>query len=331
MEYSQWLRYFKLTVAVDGSNTEALDLSDFRVKFHITQAVIGKPTTAEITVYNVAPSTINRIQVPTNKAVSYAKLKVIIEAGYQANHAIIFQGDLWWKSTGRESETDTFMKLIAASGDKAHQFAVVNTSLPKGATQAEIFGAVAKSFEANGVRASGMPKEVATATKLPRGKVLYMMSRDAMQGLADTNNFNWGYGSEGLIAIPKEPIYDKTKDVVVLNARTGLIGRPTITVNGINAQCLLNPRLDIGSLLQIDNSTIQGGTYDTAVDADIIQQQTATDAFISADGLYRVISREFVGDTRGNEWFANLICEGVNATQKPITPTVMNTIPNFQP
>ncbi len=329
MEYSQWLRYFRLVVSVNGSNTDALDLSDFRVKFKITQAVVGKPTTAEITVYNVSPSTINKIQVPSNRAVASSRLKVIIEAGYQANHSVIFQGDLWWKSTGRESETDTFMKLIAATGDKAHQFAVVNTSIPKGATQAQVFNAVAKSFEDKGVRAKGMPKEVATATKLPRGKVIYMMSRDAMQNLADTNNFNWGYGSDGLIAIPKEPIYDKSKDVIVLNARTGLIGRPTITVNGINAQCLLNPRLDIGSLLQIDNSTIQGSVYDTSVDADIMQQQTATDAFISADGLYRVISREFVGDTRGNDWFANLICEGVNASQKPISPTVMNTIPNF--
>lgn len=51
----QWLRYFRLVVAVDKDNQQAIDLSEFRCKFRISQAVIGKPCTAEITVYNVSP------------------------------------------------------------------------------------------------------------------------------------------------------------------------------------------------------------------------------------------------------------------------------------
>ena len=330
MEYKQWLRFCKLTVAVDGTNTEAIDLSDFRVKFQISQAVVGKPTTAEILVYNVAQSTIDRIAVPTNRMVKKYRLKVILEAGYQDDHATIFQGDLWWKSTGRENETDTFMRLIAATGDRAHQYAVVNASLPKGATQADVFGAVAKSMAEKGVTASGIPVEMATKTKLPRGKVLYSMSRDAMQGLADVNNFAWGYGSNGLIAIPKDPVYKKGEDVIVLDAQTGLIGRPTMTVNGLELQCLLNPRIDVGSLIQIDNSTIQRSAIDTS-DKAVLERadRVSSDAFVSSNGLYRVYSRQFTGDTRGNEWYAKIIAFGVNATERPDTPNLYNTFPNL--
>jgi hypothetical protein len=327
--YKQWLRYCRLVVAVDGTNTEAIDLSDFRVRFDIAQAVVGKPTTADIYVYNVAPSTVDRILVPTNAVVKAKRLKVILEAGYKDSHATIFQGDLWWKSTGRESEVDSFMRLIAATGDRAHQYAVVNVSLGKGATQADVFNAVARSMAEKGVNASGMPTEVATVSRLPRGKVLYQMSRDAMQGLADTNNFLWGYGTNGFVAIPKASTYDKRKDVIVVNSGTGMIGRPTMTVNGLKVRCLLNPRLDVGSLIQIDNRTIQREGLDTSIEVDIYKRAANTNSMVSADGVYRVISRHFVGDTRGTEWYADLICSGVNASQKPISPSVMNTFPNM--
>lgn len=329
MDYAQWIRYFKLTVAVDGSNTAALDLSDYRVRFSISQRVVGKPTTADITIYNVSQSTVDQIQFPTNQEVAHKKLKVIIEAGYQNEHSIIFQGDLWWKSVGRESETDTFMRLIAATGDSAHQYAVVNASIPAGATQEQVFTVIAQSMAEKGVESTGIPQELASTTKLPRGKVIYGMSAKAMQGLADTNNFLWGYGTNGLIAIPKTPSYDAQSDVIVLTSKTGLIGRPKMTVNGVEFQCLLNPRIDVGSFVQIDNKSIQRDAYDTSGLPNIDKNNATLDVRISEDGLYRVISREVVGDTRGNEWYLNLIADGVNAAVTTRTPTILNSYVNM--
>ena len=48
----QWLRYFRLYVQRDSGSQEMLDLSDYRVKFHITQNSTGRPCTAEISVYH---------------------------------------------------------------------------------------------------------------------------------------------------------------------------------------------------------------------------------------------------------------------------------------
>lgn len=328
MTYDQWLRYFRLVVSIDGRNEEALDLSDFRATFRISQAAVGKPCTAEITVYNVSQSTIDRIAVPTNAVVGSKRLKVIVEAGYQADHSVIFQGDLWWKSTGKEGDCETFMRLVASTGDRAQQFAVVNVSLPKGATQAQIFDVIAKSMAEKGVTVCGKPELM--ATKLPRGKVLYKMSADAMQGLADTNNFDWGYTTGGLVAIRKDRTYKKDEEVIVLNSSTGLIGRPMLTQDGVEMKCLLQPRIDIGALVQIDNRSILRGSYDTSVGEGALMNNLAvTDAMLSADGLYRVVSREHTGDTRGNDWYTTIVAVGVNASQQPMTPTALNNLPNL--
>ena len=326
--YTQWLRYFRLIVATDGRNDEALDLSDFRVTFNISQAMVGKPCTADIKVYNVSQETVDKIEVPTNAVVGSKRLKVIIEAGYQEDHSMIFEGDLWWKSTGRENSTDTYMQLVAATGDRAHQYAVVNASIPKGATQEQIFDTVAQAMKEKGVSVTKRPDFM--DGQLPRGKVLYAMGSSAMQGLASTNGFEWGYGAGGIVTIRKDQTYDRNEEVIVLNAGSGLIGRPTVTVDGVEALCLLQPRIDLGSLIQIDNATIQkGGVYDTSYKADLMANISVTDAMLSADGLYRVLGREHFGDTRGNDWYTKIICSGVHAAQQPMTTTVLTNTPNL--
>ena len=102
---NQWLRYCRLTVStesVEGTNEQmiqAIDLSEFRIRFLVDQACVGKPTTAEITVYNIANSTIDLIPGATNQDIRSRNILVTLEGGYQSNHAIIFQGELWWKTT----------------------------------------------------------------------------------------------------------------------------------------------------------------------------------------------------------------------------------------
>ena len=256
-------------------------------------------------------------------------MRVIIEAGYQNHHGIIFQGDLWWKSVGRESETETFRPLVAATGDRARQYAVVNVSVAKGASQREIFDKVLDAMKEKGVGAKQTVMVPFMDSRLPRGKVMFRMATDAMNGIADTNNFDWGYGVDGLVAIPKTPTYDPNEKVIVLNADTGLIGRPTLDEDGLDVQALLNPNLEIGAKIQIDNASVQRNNYDTTVSEDAVtKNQAVTDAFLSADGVYQVISREHVGDTRGEDWYTNLIVVGVNSASRPIAPSVFTYTSN---
>ena len=325
---NRWLRYFRLVVATDGGNEEGLDLSDFRCTFKISQAVIGKPCTAEIKVYNVSKETVDRIKVPTNAVVGDKRIKVILEAGYQEDHAVVFQGDLWWKSVGRESGTDTFMRLVAATGDRAHQYAIVSASLPKGATQADVFDAVGKAFKEMGVETKSKPEF--SEGQLPRGKVIYSMAADAMQGLSAANGFDWGYGPNGIQTVRRDTSYDSKEGIVVLNSRTGMLGRPMLTVDGIEVKTLLLPQADLGTLVQIDNASIQRKGYDTSVSTGALSNNMAvTDDMIAYDGIYRVVGREHEGDTRGDIWETTLVCFAVHAAQQPLSTNALNNIPNL--
>ena len=65
------------------------------------------------------------------------------------------------------------------------------------------------------------------STKLPRGKVMYGMARDAMQSFADTNNLDWGYTNKGLTAFQKSPRRGQGNKIVILSPSTGLLERDT--------------------------------------------------------------------------------------------------------
>ena len=324
----KWLRYFRLIVATSSENKQALDLSSFRCKFKISQAFYGKPCTAEITVYNVSKQTVDAIQLPKN---TYANtdqyLKVIIEAGYESTHGVIFQGDLWWKTTGRESETDTYMTLVASTFDHAHQYAVVNLSIPKGATQEDVFSKISQSMGEKGVKQIAKPDET-LGGKLPRGKVMYAMAEKAMQAVCDTNGFYWGYGNDGLIAVPKEPIYQKDKEAIVLTPLTGLLGRPKITVDGISLSCLIDPRIDFGSYIKIENARLTRETANDPWEQDLYKRGAQQDYYTDINGFYQVMSREIEGDTRDTVWQMNLICRGGSAKQEASTSSRVWT--NYQ-
>lgn len=327
---NQWLRYCRLTVStesVEGTNEQmiqAIDLSEFRIRFLVDQACVGRPTTAEITVYNLAKSTIDLIPGATNQDIRDRNILVTLEGGYQSNHAIIFQGELWWKTTGRENETDTYLALVCASGNRNQGYAVVNTSIPKGATQQDILNIVAKSMTEKGVSVANKPTLM--ATKLPRGKVIYKMTKDAMDGLGDTNNFDWYIGTNGLVTVPKDTSFDPNTEAIVLNATSGMVGRPKLTTLGVNVDCLMNPLIDVGTVIRINNSEIIRENYDTSMGA-VSENYHRTDLYEGADGFYRVIARQHIGDTRGNDWYTSLICVAVVGTQ-PLTPGVNNFFPN---
>ncbi len=324
----QWLRYCRLTVTQEGENPMEIDLSGLRVRFHVSQATAARPCTAEISVYNVSDAVVNAIQNPTRNFLKRSFVSVTLEAGYQENHAVVFKGDLWWKSVGVESETDTFLRLIAATGDRAHQNAFTSASIPKGASPKDVVKTVTDTMDPYGVKLVVAPEY--PETKLLRGKTIYKMSRDALQDAADANGFTWAYTDRGIVAIAKDGAIKEYDRVIVLDASSGLLERPEITVDGLKLRALLNPELEWGRLVQI-KSSIQRPDYSTEVSASAVEtNRTANGGTLDADGIYIIKSREFVGDTRSNDWYVDLLCIAYNTEAAPISQTPYTTIPNVK-
>lgn len=300
MKDVQYLR--KCTLLISNNKGDALDLSLLHIKFIVKRSNVQSPNMAEIRVYNLEKNTINRIEKEFSN--------VTLQAGYESNFGVIFQGNIKQILRGQENATDKFIDIIAGDGDLAYNFGVVNTTISAGTTQKEQVEAAAKAMSLGGITL-GYVENLPT-NKLPRGKVLFGMGRDYLKQSAESSNQAWSIQDGKIQFIPLTSYLPG--EAVVLSSKTGVIGNPTQTNEGININCLLNPKIRIGGRVQIDNKAVQ------RMKIDLSQPGSPANipAPLSEDGVYFVLSIEYSGDTRGQDWYSKLICLQTSLSSNPL-------------
>ncbi|MDI2595029.1 hypothetical protein POF45_26930 [Pseudomonas sp. 681] len=298
MSVPQYLRQISLKV---GDATDALDLSDMRIRFAVRRGDIATPNTADIRVYNLSDDTVKKIQKEFER--------VVLQAGYPGNYGTIFDGTIKQVRRGRESQTDTYIDITAADGDSAYNFGVMNVTLAGGSTAQDHLDQVLKSLASRGITMGESPE--LSPSKLPRGKVFYGMTRDFLDILGKTQDVSWSIQDRKLTLIPNNAYLPG--DAVVVTSATGMIGLPEQNQNGINVRTLLNPGIRVGKRLKLDNTSIQKLRLNPAplgqasVDLSLIQIRT------DSDGFYKVLVANHYGDNRGNDWYTDTICISIDA------------------
>lgn len=288
----------RCNLIVSSAAGSGIDLSNLRIVFKIKKADAQTPNTAEIRVYNLAEETEKRIRKEFQN--------ITLQAGYESNYGLIFNGNIKQIRTGRENGTDTFIDIAAADGDEAYNFAVVNTTLAAGSRQEDQISAATSSMAKKGVSTGHI--DATGANKLPRGKVMYGMARNYLRQSAVASNTSWSIQDGKVQFVALTGVLPN--QAVLLTSKTGLVGQPEQTNDGIKARCLLNPMLRIGGKVQINEKDVaEAKLPDTDKDA-----QANKPAKIEADGVYRLLVVEHSGDTRGNDWYSDLICLGVDET-----------------
>lgn len=309
----QFIRKWQLQVA---SQQESVDLSPLRFHFRINQSDIDTPTTLEVRCYNVSSATAKKL----SNIKEYTD--VILNAGYEnGNYGTIFAGTIKQTKRGRESATDTFFDIFAAIDDLPYNFGVVNISLGAGQNgiQQQV-DAIVGQLGSFGVSKGSTPDFNTIGTQLARGKVLYGMAKDQLCNIAKTTKTSWSIQNHQLQMIPLTSYLPG--EAVVLTMKTGMIGLPEQTQDGIRVKCLLNPRIVIGSAVKIDNASIQRAALPpelARLPAETDPSNAIFDFFpplaAEADGLYRVLVNEMEGDTRGGRnspWYSDLTCLAIN-------------------
>lgn len=302
---NQFIR--KITLIVSNDSGQGLDLSEFRIRFHTQQSDVETPNTLWARVYNLSDATIQKIK---NEFQT-----VTLQAGYEnGNFGIIFQGTIkqWWE--GRERNVDSFFEITAADGDIFYNFAVICQSIASGQSpQQEL-----ESIFSQGQYSAGLPlSEDASgliggvpAQALARGKVKFGMARDYARDWSAKYGYQWSIQNGKATVVPLTGY--RPGEAVVLSPNTGLVGIPEATNDGVYARALLNPKIQVGCLVQIAQSDLNTLT--------IVQQglryggTPAAAAITTAAGFYRVLVAEFHGDTRGQEWYVDLTCLAVDIT-----------------
>lgn len=315
----QYIRAFSLIVY--GSDLNGLDLSALRIKFQVKRSNSPTPNTAEFRIYNISEQTavdiFTRLTPKTTKdGLQTNRGHVLCQAGYGSNYGVIFQGNIKQVIVGRESATDTFIDIIAGDGDLAYNYAVVNSTIAPGATSVQQVNAAIESMGTKGVTAGHMGEFSGEA--LPRGKVMFGNARNYLRNVADTQDKTWSI-QDGKVNFVSNKAY-LPGEAVVLTSKTGMVGTPQQTNEGVNVKCLLNPRIAISGRIQIDNKSIERVKINLAVAG----SPANIPAPLSADGFYFVLVVDHSGDTRNVEWYSTMVCLNIDPTTNPINSVQLN-------
>jgi len=302
----QWIRKATLIINVNGA---VLDVSQLHFSFETEARTLQTPKTLQLRLFNPAPNTIKRIVEEGSQ--------IFLSAGYEGSFGSIFQGTIIQVRSGRENGTDTYLDISASDGDRVYNNSFVNATVAAGSTAIGRLKTIASSGK---LTLNQIPHEQDGDTKLPRGKVFFGLARDHLRPLAATIGADWSI-TNGQVDVIAQNAY-RQGDVVLLTHKTGMIGVPVQTLEGIAIKALLNPGIEQGMRVKIDNASVQQYQADIGYGGDKFNQYTPA---INADGLYKVLYCRHSGDTRGQEWYTDLVGYSgdhiTNSAQQNYMPT----------
>lgn len=301
----QALQYLRAFSCIIGGAGGALDFADFRVVFTIRRGDFQTPNTADVRIYNLSDNTANRVDNEFTR--------IQIQAGYQSNLGLIFQGTIKQFRKGREDQKNSYLDVTAADGDEAYNFATAVGSLAAGHTAKDRWAFLNQQMAAQGVTAGDAPFLPKNASV--RGRVYCGMTKDYLRQFATDQGCAWSIQDGQLTLIQKTSFQGGR--VPLISPQSGLIGVPEQTQNGIAVRTLLNPRLKIGQLVQIQGTINQARLGTSVGDQVTTNYNLQAGAKVSGDGLYYVMVAEHQGDTRGNPWYTDLVCLAADATLIP--------------
>lgn len=318
---NQFIRKWSLIVA--DATGKGIDLSQLKIKFTILQSDEESPNTANIRVYNLSHETINQITALT--PVEYNR--VILQAGYKGgNFGVIFDGTIRQFRKGRENNINSYLDILAAEGDIPYNFSYVSDTLSSGWKAEDV---IERAADAMGLKTNIIPNSDAFKGINPRGKVLFSLSKLPLRSSVQAIGSTWSINNGVVQVIPLQGYL--SNEAVVLTAKTGLIGVPEQTDDGIKLRCLLNPKIIIGARIKIDNKSINQFTQQSSGMAgqpsaapvgqfkyNSISGDIQLPANIDNDGYYRVYVAEYVGDTRSQDWYTEITALAIDDSTKKV-------------
>lgn len=305
-------QYLRKASLIIGDDKDALDLSELRFRFYIRRGDTQTPNTADIRVYNLAPDTALKIKKEFTR--------VVLQAGYDGNFGLIFDGNIKQIRRGRESPTDTYIDITAGDGDEAYNYSAVALSLAAGQTSPRnAIEQIIKGMAVHGASKGHIPDSL-PETPTYRGEVFYGTAKDQLRYLARTTDSAWSIQDGKVDFIPLTGA-KPSAEIPVITSATGMVGLPEQTQNGIKLRTLLNSNLKIGQVVQIDNASIQRMRYSLNALQYAENVNAALSHKLNDDGFYYVMVAEHYGDTRGNDWYTDLICLAVDATKMKLDRT----------
>lgn len=272
---------FVNTIKIPMRDEDTQDLLPMlRCTFKVEKTLKRQPNTIELTMYNLSPE--------HRKSLQKVHIPVAIVAGYVDNAHQIFAGDLTYAKSVK-TDNDWVTTLQAADGSKRLKLARINTSIKGPAQPADALKAITGALGLG----NGNLNDVIGAGSLRNNFKQYTQGI-AMSGKADDQldkvlkpmGYDWSI-QDGQLQI-LAPGKARATQAYVLGPTSGLVGSPEAGDDGsLKVRSLLIPQLTPGQPVQLNSQDFQG--------------------------FYRIEKTTFLGDTHGNDWFADLECKPIKS------------------
>lgn len=287
MPTRRYLRRIRVTVGDVAVNGEEVKIENLYVRFRIRSEATSTPAEGTVDIYNLNESNETRIR-PRGR-------RVRIETGYgDSELSLLFDGEVR-RVERQRVELDRISRIHVSGKGTVPE----DEAPPRAIFMKTYIGIVSiRTIVADGIAALGL-----------QAGPLDLIPEDAF-----TQEANWGYNGDArrMITFRLEPFglnwyvengvvyitrYRQTQDDrpegVTISERTGMIGTPTVTDDGIRVRTLLDPRLSLDSRITVE-STVLG----SAASGDAANLR-ATEL---AGGTFKVVELTHAGDNRGGQF-----------------------------
>lgn len=260
-------RVWRLTVGT--LQTENLDC-----KFEVHRSIRGIPNTATLDIYNLSKAHRDEI------SASHRPL-VRIEAGYVDSVSMLFQGNARRRHSVRDG-VDWITHIAAGDGENAIRTARASRSFGPNATLRDV---VLYLADAMGVGRGNVSSALEGAqldqigSAFPHGTIVRGNAARELEELLRSAGLTWSVQDGALQVLQRNGVLQR--DAIQLSAEHGLIGVPEVGTNHVlKLLALLQPDLVPGRVVQVQSDAV--------------------------NGVYRIESAIYKGETRGDDWQAEL-------------------------
>ena len=248
---------------------------------------MAKSGEGTVTLYNLAEA--------TKELIRDAGKRIRVSAGYQNDLVLLHDGDVL-RSEQVDDRSDR--KTVISCGPRSYAINQANFSKSySGQVQTkQVVADAIHSFDGvdfNQQSLDVVPDSATVTNFCFKGK-----TTDLLKEVLTPLDIQWYENKNELQFSVLNKVFNES-DVVVLNANTGLIKTAVQTDRGVNATSLLNPLLQVGAIVKIENDVVENASFNNT---DVPKPSENT------KGFYKIIQANYVGDNWDGKFEAVIQC-----------------------
>jgi len=344
----QWIRQIKLTVygagafaktgqiAGSGDGT-GLDLSQLRINFSVRKTTSGQSANLfKARVYNLSKPNASNPNAPNTveKIKQYARVQLACGYLLEKNLTMIFDGTVLMYIVGKENATETYVEILAGDADEMLNSSYASLTWPSaGSTPSQ---RVKDMLNQAGVPIGQVIPAQGEQKSIRGQSYIGMLNKGIRREINATNSDFWIDNGKAYV-VPWDGYLPS--EIVNLSPQTGMVNVPKVTPNGIEVDCLLNPKLRLGTLVKIQSDLLSDVPYlpgaknpytGTGLQA-IGANAAGGNSFqypapaVSPVGIYKIMLLNHFGDTKQNMWRSSIVGLACGADGKLLQSAYLGT------